>query len=101
MATACEKRRVKEIGHHFTMSLFGAAKALNEGLFHIVLLAAAIYFAINGTISYGDVLTFSILFMNIMGLLSEVHRIRDRGHEASIQVGDLAAILTHPVDRSF
>jgi ATP-binding cassette subfamily B protein len=101
LAGACERRRVKEIGHHFQMSLFGAAKALNEGFFHIVVLGTAIYFAVQETISYGDVLTFSILFLNIMGPLSEVHRVLDRGHEASIQVGDLVAILRHPVDSSF
>ncbi len=101
LANACERRRVKEIRHHFHMSLFGAAKALNEGLFHIVLLGTAIYLAIQGTITYGEVLTFSILFLNIMGPLSEVHRVLDRGHEASIQVGDLIAILNRPLDRSF
>ena len=39
-----------EIRHHFQMSLFGCAKALNEGFFHILVLSMAIYFAINGRI---------------------------------------------------
>src|SRR5205085_11905924 len=34
LARATEQRRVKEIRHHFQMSLFGSAKALNEGFFH-------------------------------------------------------------------
>ena len=38
----------KEIRHHFEMSLYGCAKALNEGFFHILVLAFAIYFAIHG-----------------------------------------------------
>src|SRR5439155_10236704 len=64
-------------------------------------LAGAIYCAIVGTISLGDVLTFSILFLNVMTPLSEVHRILDEGHENSLRVGDLLNMLAEPVDRSF
>jgi ATP-binding cassette subfamily B protein len=49
----------------------------------------------------GDVLTFSILFLNVMTPLSEVHRILDEGHENSLRVGDLLSLLAEPVDRSF
>jgi ATP-binding cassette subfamily B protein len=101
MAHATEKRRTKEIRHHFEMSLFGCAKALNEGFFHIVVLALAIYFAILGRLSFGDVLTFSILFLNVMTPLSEVHRVLDEGHESSLRVGDLLEMLSEPVDPSF
>src|SRR5436190_5017850 len=58
LARAAEKRRKREVIHHFQMSLFGGAKALNEGFFHIVVLAVATYLAINGLISFGDILTF-------------------------------------------
>ena len=75
-------RRAKEIRHHFQMSLFGAAKALNEGLFHILVLAMAVYLAIDGRVTFGDVLIFSMLFLNVMGPLSEVHRVLDEGHES-------------------
>lgn len=101
LAHATEKRRAREIRHHFQMSLFGAAKALNEGFFHILVLACAVYFAVNGTISFGDVLTFSFLFLNVMTPLSEVHRVLDEGHEASLRVGDLLEMLAEPLDRSF
>ena len=98
---ATEKRRVKEIRHHFQMALFGCAKALNEGFFHVLVLTAAICLAINGGASYGDVLTFSILYLNIMAPLSEVHRVMDEGHEASLRVGDLLEMLGEKVDPSF
>jgi ATP-binding cassette subfamily B protein len=101
LARATERRRAREIGHHFTMSLFGGAKALNEGFFHILVLAGAVYCAIIGVISLGDVLTFSILFLNVMTPLSEVHRVLDEGHENSLRVGDLLKLLAEPVDRSF
>lgn len=101
LARATEKRRAMEIRHHFTMSLFGCAKALNEGFFHILVLAGTVYCAIIGIMSPGDVLTFSILFLNVMTPLSEIHRVLDEGHENSLRVGDLLRMLREPVDRSF
>ena len=44
---------------------------------------------------------FSMLFLNVMAPLSEIHRILDEGHEASLRVGDLLDMLHQPVDRSF
>ncbi len=96
-----EKRRVREVRHHFEMSLYGCAKALNEGFFHIVVLALATYLAIDGKISFGDILAFSVLFSNVMAPLNEVHRVLDEGHEASLRVGDLLQMLSAPMDRSF
>ena len=83
------------------MSIFGAAKALNEGFFHIVVLGLATFLAIRGQISMGDVLAFSVLFLNLMAPLNEIHRVMDEGHEASLRVGDLAEMLKEPVDPSF
>jgi ATP-binding cassette subfamily B protein len=101
VARSAEKRRAREIRHHFEMSLFGCAKALNEGLFHILVLGLAIYLALHGRIVPGDILTFSMLFYNVMNPLSEVHRIIDEGHETSLRIGDLLDILATPTDASF
>src|SRR5271170_6583176 len=101
LAKSTEKRRAMEVRHHFQMSLFGCAKALNEGLVHILVLGFAIYLAVQGRITFGDVLTFSILFMNVMTPLGEIHRVLDEGHESSLQVGDLLDMLAEPVDASF
>jgi ATP-binding cassette subfamily B protein len=102
LARSTERRRAKEIRHHFEMSLFGCAKALNEGFFHILVLGIAIHFFITGRITEpGDVFVFSMLFMNVMTPMSEVHRVIDEGHEASLRVGDLLDMLCEPVDRSF
>lgn len=101
LAQATARRCTRENRHHFQMSLFGCAKALNEGLFHILVLGFATYLAINHQISYGDILTFSLLFLNVMTPLSEIHRVLDEGHEASLRVGDLWAMLAEPVDCSF
>jgi len=101
VARAAEKRRSQELRHHLRMSLFGAGKALNEGLFHILVLALAIYLAILGRISVGGILTFSILFLNVMTPLAEIHRLIDEGHENSLRIADLMELLNEPVDQSF
>ncbi len=42
------QRRQREGQHHFHMSLYGCAKALNEGFFHIVVLALATWWLSTG-----------------------------------------------------
>jgi ATP-binding cassette subfamily B protein len=96
-----EGRRAKELRHHFQMSLFGGAKALSEASFHLLVLGSAVYFAATGAIGLGDVWTFSLLFLNVMTPLSEVHRVIDETHESSLHVGQLLALLAEPVDPSF
>ena len=44
---------------------------------------------------------FSVLFLNVMAPLNEVHRFIDEAHESSLRVGDLLDILAEPIDRSF
>src|SRR5258708_4006989 len=70
LAEAMEARRKREVRHHHEMALYGCAKALNEGLFHVLVLALAIYLAIGGHVSAGDVVTFSVLFLSVMAPLS-------------------------------
>jgi len=101
VAAAAEKRRALENRHHFQMSLYGAAKAMNEAFFHILVLGLAMYLAVHGRISFGDILTFSMLFMSVMTPLNEVHRCVDEGHECSLMVADLMDMLKQPPDRSF
>jgi ATP-binding cassette subfamily B protein len=99
--SAAEHRRSTEVKHHFEMSLFGSAKAVTEGMFHVIVLGVAVLLAIDGRIGYGDILTYSILFLNVMAPLSEIHRVMDEGHESSLRVADLMAILAQPIDHSF
>jgi ATP-binding cassette subfamily B protein len=101
IGAAARGLRTLEKGHHFQMSLYGCARALNEGFFHILVLGLAVFLAVHGYITYGDILTFSILFLNVMAPLNEVHRGLDEGHECSLQVADLVAMLDQEPDRSF
>ena len=96
-----ERRRHREVTHHFQMSLYGSGKALNEGVFHVGVLALASYLAYQGTITVGEVLAFSILFLNVMAPLNEIHRVIDEGHEASLRLADYLDLVDKPVDRSF
>lgn len=106
LARAAEKRRAMELRYYLQMALFGSAKALNEGIFHVIVLGMAIYFAIthytlDHQVSNGDVLTFSVLFLNVMTPLSEIHRVLADGYESSLRVGDLLELLAQPLDASF
>lgn len=101
VSRAAEHKRSKELKHHVAMSFFGAGKAIVEGMFHVGVLALAAYLAISGSISFGDILTFSMLYLSAMAPLNEVHRVLDEGHEASLRVLDLQELLSLPVDPSF
>jgi ATP-binding cassette, subfamily B, bacterial len=101
IARAAERRRTKELRHHFEMSLFGSGKAINEGFFHLVVLAFAVYLLVQGRVQPGDVLMFSALFLNVMTPLNEIHRFMDEAHENSLRIGDLLGLLAVPIDRSF
>jgi ATP-binding cassette subfamily B protein len=90
-----------QVRHYFEMSLFGCAKALNEGCFHILVIACAAYFAMRHAISFGDILSLSMLFTGVMAPLNEVHRVLDEGHESSLRVKDLVELLEVPVDVSY
>jgi len=101
VAQAAENLRRKELRHHFEMSLYGSSKALGEALVHIGVLGAAVYLAAKGEISVGSVFTFSMLFLNVMAPLNEVHRVVDEGHESSLMVADLLQMLQQESDISY
>jgi ATP-binding cassette, subfamily B, bacterial len=101
LSVATENRRREEIWHTLHMAMFGGAKAVCEGLFHVGVVGTAIYLAIQGRISTGEVFTFSMLFLSVMAPMSELHRLLDEGHESSLLVGDLLDLLGEPVDASF
>ena len=98
---AAEARRARELAHHLAMSRFEWMKTVNESLFHVGIIGFAIVLAARGTVEYGAVFTFSMLFLNIMRPLREVHRILDETYESSLQVSVLLAMLQQPVDESF
>jgi len=91
--SSCEHLRVREIKHHLWMAYFDAAKYLNEGLFHILVLVITIWLACAGRASVGDVLSYSVLFAAIVAPLREIHRILDEAHESAIRTEDLFELM--------
>jgi ATP-binding cassette, subfamily B, bacterial len=101
VARVAERRRAKELRHHIEMSLFGSGKAINEGIFHVLVLAFTVYLLLQGRVQAGEVLMFSGLFLYVMAPLNEIHRFMDEAHESSLRIGDLIGLLTVPIDKSF
>lgn len=99
--SAAESRSTREMKHQFAMARFDWMKAVNEGLFHVFIIGYAVVLAAYGQIPFGKVLTFSILFLNIMKPLKEVHRILDETYDSSIQVSVLMHMLDQPLDQSY
>jgi len=99
--TILEKLRKIEIRHHISMAMYDAAKYLNEAFFYVLVVSISIYFAVSGIITKGDILTYSILFMSVIGPLREIHRILDQAHESTIKVQDLHELSTQSLDESF
>jgi ATP-binding cassette subfamily B protein len=96
-----ERLRAKEIKHHVWMAIYDAIKYLNEGIFHVLVLGLSIWLAAMGTISTGDILTYSLLFLGVIRPLREIHRMLDEAHESSIRAQDLFELTDLPEDRSF
>jgi len=96
-----ENLRKKEIRHHISMALFDGIRYLNEGAFHIAVLATSIFLATRGVITTGDVLTYSLLFLSAVTPLREIHRILDEAHESSLRVRDLYELCAQPIDKSY
>jgi len=98
---SAEKLRQKEIVHHLQMALYDSAKYLNEGLFYILVIVLSIFLASHGIITKGDILVYSILFLNVINPLREIHRILDEAHESSIRVNDLYELQAFPIDAAY
>ena len=99
--TAAASRQERESKHTIAMAKFDWLKAINEGLFHVAIIGYAVLLAAHGDIPFGKVLTFSVLFINVMRPLKDVHRILDETYDNSIQVSMLLQMLNQPLDQSY
>ncbi len=98
---AAESRSSRELKHQLAMARFDWMKAVNEGVFHVIIIGFTIVLAANGEITFGKILIFSNLFLNTMKPLKEVHRILDETYDSSIQVSVLLKMLGQPLDQSY
>jgi ATP-binding cassette subfamily B protein len=96
-----ERLRRRELRHHVRMALFDAAKFLCESGTHVAVLSVSVWMAIRGMVSVGEVLAFSMLYINVAAPIRELHRIIDEGHESTLRILDLFELLDCPEDESF
>ena len=100
-AVACDRLRRTEFGHHRAMTLFDAAKAVNEGLWQILALGSAVYASGGGVGAVGDVTAYALLYASILQPMRELHRIVDEASESAQQAQDFYALMDMPVDRGY
>jgi ATP-binding cassette subfamily B protein len=101
VTVAADARGKREFKYQFATARFDWLKALNEAFFYTAVLGYSVVLAVHKQIDYGDILTFSALFVTIMGPMKEVHRILDESFDSSMQVNALLQILDQPHDHSF
>ncbi|MCS2253810.1 ABC transporter ATP-binding protein/permease [Bacteroides fragilis] len=96
-----EDLRLKEMHHHIKMMFFDSLKNANIILGNLIILLIGIYLVISGTISPGEIVTFNLLFNNVVIPLQNIHRFIDEAHEASLRTDDLREIMSEPLDKSY
>jgi ATP-binding cassette subfamily B protein len=97
----CDDLRNTELRHHRAMSLFDAAKSINEGFWLVLVLCVALALTAAGRISAGEITAYVLLFGAVLSPLRDLHRILDEASEASLQTRDLFHLLDAAPDRSF
>jgi ATP-binding cassette subfamily B protein len=101
ITTIAQELQKQEFKHHLYMMSFDTLKSLIEATFLLATIISSVYLAIVNVISFGDILTFSLLYMSITNPLREIHRFLDEGHEACLKVDDLYNVLNRPRDISY
>ncbi|MCS3268215.1 ABC transporter ATP-binding protein/permease [Bacteroides fragilis] len=87
--------------HHIKMMFFDSLKNANIIFGNLIILLIGIYLVISGTISPGEIVTFNLLFNNVVIPLQNIHRFIDEAHEASLRTDDLREIMSEPLDKSY
>jgi ATP-binding cassette, subfamily B, bacterial len=98
---ACGRLRATELRHHQAMSLFDAAKALNEGVWLLVTLAVAVGMSPGGPAGVGQLTAYVLLYIGVSTPLRDLHRIIDEAAESAQQTRDLLELLDEPEDESY
>lgn len=96
-----EGLRQIELKHHIKMMTFDGLKRFNIVFWNLGILLLGLILASNRIITTGDIVTFNLLFNNILIPLQNIHRFIDEGQEASMKTSDLKDIFDLPVDISY
>lgn len=96
-----ENLRNVEMKHHIKMMIFDSIKKVNIVFWNIVILLIGLVLASQRIITPGDMVTFNLLFNNILIPLQNIHRFIDEAHEASLKTNDLRDLLDMKEDMSY
>ena len=88
--------RDTELRHHIAMSLFDAAKAVNEAVW--LLLTLVLTLQLRPHITPGQLTGVVLLYLAVTKPLRELHRVIDEGSESAGQAADLLEDLDRPHD---
>jgi ABC-type multidrug transport system fused ATPase/permease subunit len=83
------------------MSVFDAAKAINEGVWLVATLALALASTGGGAEAAGQITAIVLLYAGVTQPLGDLHRIIDEAAESAQQTTDLFNLLDEPVDVSY
>jgi ATP-binding cassette subfamily B protein len=92
--------RATELRHHRAMSFFDAGKALNECVWLLITLVAAVT-ASAGSADVGQLTAYVLLYIGVTTPLRDLHRIIDEAAESAQQTRDLFEMLDEPEDESY
>jgi len=84
-----ENFRKTEFRHHKWMMSFDSAKQLVEGLGYVTIIGLSAWLASRGTIEFGKVLTFTMLYAIFTSPLQNLHRMLDEGGDAIQKINGL------------
>ncbi|MFT3994335.1 MAG: ABC transporter ATP-binding protein [Dysgonomonas sp.] len=96
-----ENLRNVEMKHHIKMMMFDSIKKVNIVFWNVVILLIGLILASQRIITPGDMVTFNLLFNNILIPLQNIHRFIDEAHEASLKTNDLRDLLDMKEDASY
>jgi ATP-binding cassette subfamily B protein len=95
----CSDLRDKELRHHIAMSKFDAVKTVNEAIWLVVTLVAAI--ELRPDFTAGELTGIVLLYLAVTKPLRELHRVIDESAESALQARDLIEDLQAPHDASY
>lgn len=90
--------RNEERKHHNAMAIFDLIKIINETVWLVVVLVAAL---LQSLASPGDLASMVLLYLAITRPMRELHRVIDEGAEAALQTHHLQDDLAAPYDESY
>ncbi|MBV8130628.1 MAG: hypothetical protein JO114_23510 [Planctomycetaceae bacterium] len=79
-----EEQRVQKMRYQLAVAGYECLKALNEGFFHLLVLGLGIYLAFRQEIQPGDIVSFSLLFYQVVSPLKSMGILLENAQDCSL-----------------